>query len=260
MSQQKSYINRFFLTAAEVNAQREMPLSRIVTTIIDTATAHANIIGIGFDRMISQGISWVLSRLTIDILSTLSVNHTYALETWVQSTNRMFSERAFQMTDEDGTVVLRAHSTWMAVNMTTRRPGDLTPIFEGLDIINDKPYLGDKGGKLLPVANPDRRQAYTFAVSDIDVNRHVTTRRYIDLITDLWSLDHYDTARPARFEIAFKREARYGDQATVVAAPHLSTDDRPEVDTFDTEITVNETTCCLARIKFAPRQQQQQQQ
>ncbi len=45
------YINEFYLTAAEVNAQEEMPLSRLVTLIIDTATAHANSLGFGYAHM-----------------------------------------------------------------------------------------------------------------------------------------------------------------------------------------------------------------
>lgn len=89
----KRYTTEFFLTAAEVNSQREMPLSRLVTTIIDTATAHANRLGIGFDRMISEGISWVLSRLTIDIAESPSVNRTYRMTTWIENVNRLFSDR-----------------------------------------------------------------------------------------------------------------------------------------------------------------------
>ena len=116
---QKLYTTEFYLTASEVNAQREMPLSRLVTTLIDTATDHANLIGIGFDRMIREGISWVLSRLTIDMPEMPTVNRAYRLSTWVESVSRLFSERVFEMTDaEDGRIIMRAHSTWMAVNMT----------------------------------------------------------------------------------------------------------------------------------------------
>lgn len=246
---QKLYAYEFYLTAAEVNAQREMPLPRLVTTLIDTATGHANIIGIGFDRMIREGISWVLSRLTIDIAEPITVNRSYRLETWVESTSRLFSDRAFEMTDtESGRTVMRAHSTWMAVNMTTRRPGDLTPIFEGLDVVSDRKYTGEKGGKLLPVQDAQSERSYRFAVSDIDVNRHVTTRRYIDLITDMWPLDHYDAMRPTRFELAFKHEAHYDEEARVISAPHEGS---PEVS--DVEIEVNSTPCCLARLHFTPR-------
>lgn len=246
---QKLYTTEFYLTASEVNAQREMPLSRLVTTLIDTATDHANLIGIGFDRMIREGISWVLSRLTIDMPEMPTVNRAYRLSTWVESVSRLFSERVFEMTDaEDGRIIMRAHSTWMAVNMTTRRPGDLTPVFDGLDVVNDRKFEGDKGGKLLPVQNPEKERFYRFAVSDIDVNRHVTTRRYIDLIVDMWSLEHYEAMRPSRFELAFKHEAHYDEEARVISAPHEGS---PEVS--DVEIEVNNTPCCLSRLRFTSR-------
>lgn len=240
----------FFLTASEVNAQREMPLSRLVTTIIDVATGHANRLGIGFDRMIRNGISWVLSRLTVDIVETPSVNRSYRMDTWVESVSRLFSERDFEMTDvETGRVVVRAHSVWMAIDMVTRRPGDLTPIFtEAGDVISGRGFDGVKGGKLLPLTEGEKQHTYRFAVSDIDVNRHVTTRRYIDLITDMWDLDQYETHYVARFEVAFKHEARYGEQALIVSAPHEGS---PEVS--DVQIEVNSTPCCLARVSFSPR-------
>lgn len=245
----KLFTHEFYLTASEVNAQREMPLSRLVTLIIDTATGHANAIGIGFDRMISYGISWVLSRLTIDVKSPLVVNHAYRIDTWIENLNRMFSERNFEIIDvETGEAIAWAHSTWMAINMETRRPSDLTMLTEMKDSINGRPYPFDKGGKLLPLSEVSVEKGYRFAVSDIDVNRHVTTRRYIDLIVDQWSLDQFDSNRVARFEIAFKREARYEELSRTVSAPHEGS---PEV--FDVMIEVNSTPCALARIHFTQR-------
>lgn len=245
----KQYVYEFFLPASEVNAQREMPLSRIVTLIIDVATGHANQLGIGFDRMIQEGISWVLSRLTIDIAESPCVGHTYRMETWVENTSRLFSDRNFEMTDaETGRCVLRAHSTWMAINMATRRPGDLTPIWEGKDLIDGRPFGGERGGKLLPLLAGEKEKTYRFAVSDIDVNRHVTTRRYIDLMVDMWTLDHYEANRISRFEVAFKHEARYDEEARIVSAPHEGS---PEV--ADVQIEVNTTPCCLGRISFQAR-------
>lgn len=246
---EKIFSREFFLPASEVNAQREMPLSRLVTTIIDVATGHANLLGIGFDRMIREGISWVLSRLTIDISEMPSVNRTYRMDTWVESVSRLFSERDFEMIDTaTGRPVLHAHSTWMAINMSTRRPGDLTPIFDGLDVVSGRGYDGEKGGKLVPIVERGMESRYRFAVSDIDVNCHVTTRRYIDLITDMWPLDHYDTHSITRFEVAFKHEARYGEEACVVKTPHEGS---PQV--ADVQIDVNDTPCCISRIHFIQR-------
>lgn len=85
-------------------------------------------------------------------------------------------------------------------------------------------------------------------MSDIDVNRHVTTRRYIDLMVDMWTLDHYEANRISRFEVAFKHEARYDEEARIVSAPHEGS---PEV--ADVQIEVNTTPCCLGRISFQAR-------
>ncbi len=247
----KIFSKNFYLTASEVNAQREMPLSRLVVEIIETATAHANHLGIGFDTMISHGISWVLSRLTIDIDEMPGVNRHYRMTTWVQTVTRLFSERNFRLEDcETGRTILRAHSTWMAINMETRRPGDLTPIFAGLGegIIVAESFGGAEGAKLLPLTEAQKEYDYTFTVSDIDVNRHVTTRRYIDLVTDLESLEWYDTHLLTRFEIAFKHEARYGEKATVKGS-HLQ-DEHPAI---SSQIEVDGRVCSLSRATFSKR-------
>ena len=85
-------------------------------------------------------------------------------------------------------------------------------------------------------------------MSDIDVNRHVTTRRYIDLITDIWTLDKYIDNRVSRFEIAFKHEARYGQESETLMLPNKTVEGA-----YDVEIRVDDTACALARITFIPR-------
>lgn len=245
----RQYVNEFYLTASEVNAQEEMSLSRLVLLIIDTATAHANILGVGYASMMERNTSWVLSRLSIDIMRMPGVNRSYRLETWVESVNRIYSERLFELKDADSDEIIAwAHTTWMAIDMDSRRPTDLSRLSELVDVINDRTFGGVKGGKLQPVHDGAEGYAYTFKVSDIDVNRHVTTRRYIDLITDVWPLDMYNDCRVSRFEIAFKHEARYAEEAVTLMEPHAGEDG-----VYDTEIRVGDTSCALARISFKKR-------
>lgn len=246
----KLFVNDFYLTAAEVNAQEEMPLSRLVTLIIDTATGHANLLGFGYAHMMESNTSWVLSRLSLDILRMPGVNQSYRLLTWVESVNRIYSERLFELKDtESGETIAWAHTVWMAIDMDTRRPSDLTVHTALVDVINDRPFGGVKGGKLQPVHEGAQGYSYEFKVSDIDVNRHVTTRRYIDLITDLWPLDKYIANRVSRFEIAFKHEARYGEEAETLVEPSRSSEGA-----YDAEIRVGDTACALARVTFIPRE------
>ena len=245
----KLFINDFYLTAAEVNAQEEMPLSRLVTLIIDTATGHANLLGFGYAHMMESNTSWVLSRLSLDIIRMPGVNRSYRLYTWVESVNRIYSERLFELKDtETGETIAWAHTVWMAIDMDTRRPTDLTRHQALVDVISERPFGGVKGGKLQPVGDGAKGYNYEFKVSDIDVNRHVTTRRYIDLITDIWTLDKYIDNRVSRFEIAFKHEARYGQESETLMLPNKTVEGA-----YDVEIRVDDTACALARITFIPR-------
>ncbi len=239
----------FYLTAAEVNAQCEMPLSRLVTLIIDAATAHANFIGAGYARMMEDNTSWVLSRLAVDLVRMPGVNRSYRLYTWVDSLNRLYSDRLFELQDmESGESIGWIHTTWMAIDMESRRASDLTRITPISDVINPREFHGEKSGRLLPVREPEGEYSYMFKVSDIDVNRHVTTRRYIDLITDVFPLGHYETHSIVRFEIAFKHEARYGEEGVT----RWKAD--PEIEgAYDVETSVGDTVCNLARIKFEKR-------
>lgn len=250
----KTYSSEFYLTASDVTPWEEMPLSRLVSLVIDTATGHANQLGVGFARLQKYNASWVLSRLCIDMPGAIRVNRSYRITTWVYSLNRLASERLFQIEDiEAGQTVTWVHSTWMAIDMDTRRPTDLTvltPIMEVID--TERPFPGPKGDKLRPISEAEGFDQYTFKVTDIDVNRHVTTRRYIEMIVDIRDLDFYSTHRISRFEIAFKHEARYGQKACVRYAHAEGIPEAVDVTTCDPD-SDSALPYNLARVYYIPR-------
>lgn len=237
----EQHTHDFFLTAAECGPQRTMALDKLVELVIDVATEHANKLGVGFDALISQGVAWVLSRLAMEFDTPLELGHSYRMETWVESLNRMFSERNFAFVScQDKKVIGYARTTWMVVDMETRRPGDLSKWTALRQAINPRECPIEKCGKM-SVTTPDEIIKYDIRASDIDINRHMTTRRYIDFLVNAWPLDFWDKHRLGRLEMAFKREARYGRE--------VSTARQGET----VEISSDEGLCALAKITFAER-------
>ena len=88
---------------------------------------------------------------------------------------------------------------------------------------------------------------YRFQVSDIDVNRHVNSSRYVELIINQMDLDTYDTFYVSRFEIEFRHEAHFANDVEVCSA--FSNDGKALVS------TINRGTdqICLARTITLPR-------
>lgn len=212
----KELTSRRFFTAAECNAQKEMPLTTLVQRLIEVATEHANAIDIGYSRLCQYGCTWVLSRVTLEIDRMPGVNEYYSLTTWVENVTRLYSERCFEMTDDGGNVMGRARTMWIAINVESRRPADLTMI-EGMGqaVNQDRVCNVERCPKPRAVNEPDGEDFYRFRTCDIDFNRHVNSTRYVELILDHWPVDFFDANRVSMFDISYHHEALFGQDATV---------------------------------------------
>lgn len=220
----KVYSESYFLSAGEGNAEQEMSLPLLVSKLIDIATAHANSLGIGNPMMASFNGGWILSRLTIEMKRYPKVDTSYSISTWVESTNRHFSTRAFKIQDADGEVYGYARSIWLVmdtVNHTNLGLGriDITDeMIDGTEVPIERqarhvPIVLDTGdesplkGTLIATAPPYK---YTFQYCDLDFYRHVNTVRYVNLLLNRFSLEEHDETFIRRLELSFLHEAKYG--------------------------------------------------
>ena len=72
-------------------------------------------------------------------------------------------------------------------------------------------------GRIPPCSAEDVRASYTWRYSDIDINRHVNSVRYIETMLDIWPLEHYDTHRIAQLDIIYQHECLCGQTVAVAA-------------------------------------------
>ncbi len=240
----KEYIKHYTLTAPECNPQAMMPLTLLANRVIETATYHANELGVGYARLLKDGKAWVLSRLSIEMQRWPAVSEDYSLRTWIEGFNRHFSERDFEITDGNGNVLGYARSIWMAIDINGRQGGDLSMLDALRDTVNDRPCPMEKIRRFTPIGDSATyKSMYRFRYCDCDFNRHVNTVRYIELIQNRWDLDFYDRYQVSRFDIAFMHEAKCGQEAAL-----LLREDGDEA--FLAEIDLDGEAVTRARISF----------
>lgn len=206
----------FFLAAGQCNAEGMLPLQWLVQRLIDVATLHANNINIGYDRLREHGASWVLHDVAISMDRYPKVNQEFTVETWIVRTGPLSSDRAFRVLDADGNTIGFALTTWVAIDFTTRRAIRMGTIFS-----NGLPDTG-----VYPPMEPHRKspaldhtaseRKYTFCYTDLDCNRHVTSRRYVEIMLNCIPLEFLDRHYISRFELSFHKEALYDEEATVL--------------------------------------------
>ena len=187
--------------------------------LLNSSDYHSSEHGFGMDFMNSIHRTWVLSRLVIEMQDMPMVNQKYTVVTWVESVLRSFSCRNFAIIDTlSHKVYGYARSIWAVIDTRTREPVDLKTIHED-DILQ---YINKD--KACPIAKPSRVQVKDDTVkvrtvntyySDVDVNGHINSIRYIDHILDLFDLDYYRRNTLKRFEIAYVAESHQGDQLNI---------------------------------------------
>lgn len=238
------------LTAADCNAQLEMPMPLLEQIAVEVATDHAALLGVGYSRLNADGLAWVMLRFAAEVDRMPRVNEVYRIDTWVESFNRRFSRRDFLLSVGQGDECLpigRLSTVWGVIESATRRAATL----DGLEALTDV-----ASPRNLPFARQPRlRDAdfdaattrdYNVVVSDIDSNRHLTAARYMELMLDMWPLEWFDAMTPSSLEIAYNNEARFGDRLTI---------DRLDLQAGSAACRIrrDSETLASATVSFAPR-------
>lgn len=240
----------YYLSAAECNAQQEMSLPMLAQKLIDVATEHANILGIGNPDMPNPDMGWVLSRLTIEMTSYPQENTDYTITTWVEDWNRHFSRRAFSISDADGNLLGYARSIWMVLNTSDRSNAGLSGLNFNPEWISDIECPIPMQEKHIRIEPDGNEPVYTFKYCDIDFYRHVNTVRYIDLLLNQFDMQTYDENIVNRLELSFLHEASYGMEIRVMKQ---TSDTNPLLHRLYLEKSDATMPILYSRLRFAPR-------
>lgn len=221
-------------------------MASLVRLIIECATDHANMLNVGYSRLSDYGIAWVLSRIFMEIHRMPRVNESYRLETRVVSLDRHSSERRFELMDSEGCILALIKTIWVAIDVRERKLANISMLEELASVA--VPWSPDSPQvvKLRPLAEGVMLKAVDVAFSDLDINRHVTTARYIDLIVSSFSPEWHDKNRILRFDAAFMHETLAHEVMEVVMAE--INHDETRVD-----IVADSTPRVLSRIVHTPR-------
>ncbi|MDR1403455.1 MAG: acyl-[acyl-carrier-protein] thioesterase [Tannerellaceae bacterium] len=216
---EKSKIGEFhFLTESYLlDFQGRIAIPMIGTYLLQAASAHAAERGFGFNDMNNCHTAWVLSRLAIEMTEYPGMSENITLYTWIEEAARLFTNRCFELTDAKGRPFGFARSIWAAIDVETRRPTHLD--VDALNVYKaDRPCPIEKPGKIIPVENDTPGHPYKVKYSDLDVNGHLNSIKYIEHLLDMFDMATYIEKAVSRFEIAYLSEGRYGMPLTLHAA------------------------------------------
>ena len=182
--------------------------------LLNCAGFHASDRGFGMATLNENHYTWVLSRLAIEMYEFPKQYEPFTIDTWVENVYRLFTDRNFAIVGKDGKPLGYARSIWAMISMEDRQPADLLTLHGGnisdyIETTRECPI--EKAGRV-KVTEKEPIEEYIAKYSDIDVNGHVNSIKYIEHILDLFPLDFYKEHAIRRFEIAYVAESYFGNK------------------------------------------------
>lgn len=190
-------------------------IGHLGNNLLNAADFHSNDRGYGVNYLNSVNKTWVLSRLSVELDKIPAIYEDFVVETWIDSVMRYFTNRNFKITNKDGYVYGYGKSIWAIIDTTTRQPVDILKtsnetISEYLEADYANPIK--KSSRVKLDDDLKLQQSILTTYSDIDINGHVNSIKYIEHILDLFPIEYYKKYRIKKFDIAYIMESHNNDK------------------------------------------------
>ena len=194
-------------------------MSHLGNHLLNAADFHSTDRGFGMHYLNTIGRTWVLSRLAVELSEMPQAYDRFSVETWVESAMRYFTNRNFRILGgKEPKVYGYGRSVWAMIDVATRQPVDLLSVNDGKlaeYVEKDKPCPIEKPSRAKMADDAPAVRTFVAQYSDIDMNGHVNSVKYIEHVLDLWDTAWFSQHPLRRFDIAYVAESRLGDELTL---------------------------------------------
>ncbi|HNS30560.1 MAG TPA: thioesterase [Tenuifilaceae bacterium] len=182
----------------------------------EIAWEHAKLNQFGYENLQEHGFFWVLSRVKVEIDQLPRWTEAFSLKTWPSGIEGPFALRDFVVSDEWGKRLVNATSSWLIVDVKSRRPQRPDVLFSRFPL-EDVERATSVNAPRLPIPQEAVMRSYDLVtrISDIDVNMHVNNTRYIEWAFNAFSQEEFKDFTVKKIDINYLSECFFGDNVTI---------------------------------------------
>lgn len=217
MSDNKKFIleEEFLVTSADTDFTRRLSVSALTNMFIQIAWHHAEELGFGIEYLHQNDLAWVLSRFHLEINSLPVWNNKIRLVTWPKGIRRLFYLRDLEVYDQQGNKIAVATSEWLLIDIKSKRPKLKGPDDSIFNKNKDKHAIESEVENLVFIDKNSKIIQNKAVYSDIDLNQHLTTTRYINWMFDAFDLEFHKKHQCSGLTVNFNREIPFGEEVAI---------------------------------------------
>lgn len=206
------YIQKLTIPCYDTDPSWRLKPASFMNLAQEAAGIHAISLGFGYDDLIASRTAWILSRMHIRFVDAPKWRDEVTLMTWHKGADRLFFLRDFRLTDSEGKDRVLATTSWLILNLDTRRLVRDPKLMEDGTVCSENVMEAPCGKVQMPKDVPaELVMEHHVAYSDVDMNAHANNAMYMH-----WAMDAVDysvaSARPVReMTINFNHETKAED-------------------------------------------------
>lgn len=215
----KKFIQNIYIPCYDTDASWRLKPVSFMNYAQEAAGNHAVYLGFGYDDLIKNNTAWILSRVHVQFIDTPKWREDVTLTTWHKGLNRLFYLRDFILTDEDGRERIKATTSWLVLNLETRKLVRDPQLMEEGTVNHENVIEAPADKVVMPKdVEPKFVMKHLVSYSDVDMNGHTNNAMYMQ-----WAMDalDYETASAnvlKSLTINFNHETKPGDEVSIYRA------------------------------------------
>ena len=202
----------------EVDGEKKLRLFNLENYLLEVAGTVADDLGFGIAALHPRGLTWILTRLSVEMYELPTHCQQVRFETWIESNSHMLSTRDFRIyakpsefshqPSDEWILIGQCKSVWAVLDLEKR---------EIVNIFDDPMFADCVDGEVIEMSRvrmttipePTGCETHKVVYSDIDYNGHCNSCRYLQAMTDAYLPDYY--GKKVRLDINYSKEAIAGE-------------------------------------------------
>ena len=192
----------------EVDGEKKLRLFNLENYLLEVAGTVADELGFGIANLHPRGLTWILTRLSVEMYELPMHCEKVRFETWIESNAHMLSTRDFRIYSGDK-LIGQCKSVWAVLDLEKREIVNIfdDPMFEGCV---DGEVIEMNRVRMTTIPEPTGIVPHKVVYSDIDYNGHCNSCRYLQAMTDAYLPAYY--GKKVRLDINYQKEAMLGEE------------------------------------------------
>ena len=233
------YNYEYIIKYQEVDGRKKLRLFNLENYLLEVAGTVADDLGFGIAKLHPMGLTWILTRLSVEMYELPTHGEHVRFETWIESNAHMLSTRDFRIYTGDR-LIGQCKSVWAVLDLEKR---EIVNCFDDPMFANavDGEVIDLPRVRMTTIPEPTGSVAQKILYSDIDYNGHCNSCRYLQKMTDTYLPNYY--GKTVRLDINYSKEVMQGENVQIL---YLITEDGAQ---YQMKNNVGDTSCS-AKISF----------